>query len=135
MLAILPALFIAEPPDDDTLVKPEEAFEVTSDAESFAFVAVLEAALAASEVVEAFRKGAERRATKRLCLSTSLEGAVDMPETRALDDLWMTISFIERMTVMVIQLSKWSSHGWVIIAEGDLEVLSELDHLKPKKSR
>ena len=132
MLAILPALFIAEPPDDDTLVKPEEAFEVISDAESFAFVAVLEAALAASEVVEAFRKGAERRATRRLCLSTSLEGAVDMPETRALDDLWMIISFIERMTVMVIQLSKWSSHGWVIIAE---EVLSELDHLKPKKSR
>ena len=111
---MLPALFIAEPPDEVTLVKPEEAFEVTSDAESLAFVAVLEAALAASDVVEAFRKGAERRATKRLCLSTSLEGAVDMPVTRVPDDLWMILSFDERMAVMVIQLSKLSSHGWAI---------------------
>lgn len=82
LLAMLPALFIAELPDEATRVRPEDAFDVTSDAESFAFVAVFEAALAASEVVEAFRKGAERRATKRLCLSTSLEGAVDMPDEK-----------------------------------------------------
>ena len=77
--AISPAFFNAAPPDDVTRVRPCEAFDVISDVDSLAFVAVLDAALAASEVVEADRKGVERRAKRRWCLSTNREGAADMP--------------------------------------------------------
>lgn len=78
LLAISPALFNAAPPDEVTRVRPCEAFDVISDVESLAFVAVLDAALAASEVVEADRKGVERRATRRRCLSTNREDVADI---------------------------------------------------------
>lgn len=43
--------------DEDTFDKPSEALEVAFEALSFALLAVDEAALAASEVVEALRVG------------------------------------------------------------------------------
>ena len=58
------APLIAGPADDVTLESPCEAFDVILDAASLDFVAVLEAASAACEVVEAWR-WALRRARAR----------------------------------------------------------------------
>lgn len=57
------ALLIAGPADDVTRLSPSDAFEVATCAWSFAFDAVLEAALAASLVVEALRKACWRKAS------------------------------------------------------------------------
>lgn len=56
-------LFMALPPAERTLVKPSDAFEGACDMFSLAFVAVEDAALVASEVVEALREGACRIAS------------------------------------------------------------------------
>ena len=72
-----PTLLIADPAEDVTFVRPSEALEVAPETLSLAFEAVDEAALAASEVVEACRTGAFRR-TKRDCRSTARAAAADM---------------------------------------------------------
>lgn len=71
------APFKAGPAEEVTLERPSEAFEVTFEAASFDLVAVFEAACAASEVVEACRKGFDR-ATKRECRSIRRNVGVDM---------------------------------------------------------
>ncbi len=68
---------IAEPADDVTLERPDEALDVMFEAVSFPFSAVLETAWVASEVVEACRR-AVRRATTRLCRSINRDGADDI---------------------------------------------------------
>lgn len=55
LVIVCEALLREEPADEETLVRPSEAFDVTWLADSFAFVAPEEAALAASDVVEALR--------------------------------------------------------------------------------
>lgn len=67
----------AGPADEVTLDRPREAFDVASEAVSFPFAAVFEAACVASEVVEACRR-AERCATTRCCRNINREGADDM---------------------------------------------------------
>lgn len=59
-----PALLKAELAEAVTLDKPSEAFEVALTVLSFAFTAVEEAALAASDVVEAGRTGVLRKASR-----------------------------------------------------------------------
>lgn len=67
----------AGPAEEVTLDRPSEAFEVRFEAASFDLVAVFEAACAASEVVEAWRKVFDR-ATKRVCRSIRRNAGVDM---------------------------------------------------------
>lgn len=67
----------AAPPDDVTLDRPCEAFEVVLDTTSFDFAAVLEAACEASAAVEACRR-AVRRAMNLVCRSMSRTPIVDM---------------------------------------------------------
>ena len=72
-----PALAIAELAEDETFVSPSEAFDDALPAVSVAFAADCEAALAASEVVEACRTGVWRR-IRREGRSTARAVAADI---------------------------------------------------------
>lgn len=67
----------AGPAEEVTLERPSEAFEFMFEAASFDLVVAFEADCAASEVVEACRKGFDR-ATKRECRSIRRNVGVDM---------------------------------------------------------
>ena len=83
------APLMAGPVDNVTFERPDEAFDVTFEAASFPFSAVLEAAWVASEVVEACRR-AVRRATTRLCRSINRDETDDITPTSEVirKELW-----------------------------------------------
>lgn len=74
-LTLCAAPLRAGPAEEVTLDRPSEALDDIFEAVSFDFVAVSEAACAASDVVEAFRTQPCWRKTKRLCRSTSRDAA------------------------------------------------------------
>ena len=75
------ALLRAGPADEVTLDSPDEAFDAASEALSLALVAPEEAALAASDVVEALRQGAWRK-THCCRRSTARDADSDMSRGR-----------------------------------------------------
>lgn len=77
LLVASDAFLRAGPADEVTLESPAEAFDATSEALSLALVAPEEAALAASEVVEALRKGT-RRKTQWCRRSIARDAAIDI---------------------------------------------------------
>lgn len=79
LLTPCPALLSAGPADEVTRVRPCEAFDVALEAASFDLVAVLEAASAAWEVVEACRW----RPTIRTCRSVNLAAVADIRVNRS----------------------------------------------------
>ena len=74
-LILCVAPFRAGPAEEVTLDRPCDALDDIFETVSFDFVAVSEAACAASDVVEAFRTQPCWRKTKRLCRSTSRDAA------------------------------------------------------------
>lgn len=78
LLALAPILLIELPALLDTLLRPSEAFDVTLEAPSLAFVAVEDAALAACDVVEALRSPTRLKANRHVCRRTAREGTKDM---------------------------------------------------------